>query len=80
MHWNGPVWDFYRAMGPILAANLLTVAFVYACFQYSRREHEGTEKEPGAGKHLGTIVFVGFFLIASLVPFGFFDGILSKFQ
>ena len=59
--------DFYAAMGPVLAANLLTVAFVYAMVQFSRREKNGTDKERGSIVYLLAVVMVFGFLGLSLL-------------
>lgn len=61
-----PVTAFARVFAPVLFANLCTVAFVWACVQYSKREQAGTEKEPGSGGYLSTIVTVCLFLLATL--------------
>jgi hypothetical protein len=36
--------DFFRAMTPVLFANLLTLAFVYACWLASKTETREKEK------------------------------------
>lgn len=67
---NGPAWDFFRLMGAVLAANLLTVAFVWAAMSYSRREQEGREKQPGVGVYLGVMILVFGFLAVGLFASG----------
>jgi len=62
-----PVTAFARIFAPVLFANLCTVAFVWACVQYSKREQAGTEKEPGSGGYLSTIVTV----LGVLMLFGY---------
>lgn len=61
--------EFYRLLGAVLAANLLTAAFIYAVVQYSKLEREGREKLPGqgAGQHLATMIFVCAFLLGSIL-------------
>lgn len=60
--------DFYRLMGAVLAANLLTAGFIYAAIQYSKLEREGREKLPGqgAGQHLATMIFVALMLVGAV--------------
>lgn len=69
---SGPAWDFFRLMGAVLAANMLTVAFVWAAMSYSRREQEGREKEPGVWVYLGVILMVFGFLGGGMFASGFF--------
>lgn len=79
MTWDHPAMDFYRQMGPHLAANLLTVMFVWALVSYTRLEKERREKRDGGG-HIGTMLLVFLMLGGSMMASGFFDGILSRFN
>ena len=65
-----PLWEFYRTMGAVLMANLLTVGFVWAMYNYSQREKRGIEKQPGSGLYLGVIVMVFGFMFGGLVAAG----------
>jgi hypothetical protein len=76
---DGSVGDFFRTMGAVLAANLLTVLFIYALTQYGKLERAGQERQPGAGQHIGTVLLVLGFLFAGLYAAGFFDGALARF-
>jgi len=58
--------DFYILMGAVLAANLLTIAFAWGAWNYSRLEQEGREKLPGAGQYLSAVILVLAFLGGSL--------------
>jgi hypothetical protein len=68
---TGPIAEFWRLATAMLLANLLTVAFVWACWNLSRLEREGVYNKPkqGKGLYLAMIVMVclfglgGFYLI-----------------
>jgi hypothetical protein len=79
MDWSGPIWDFYRLMGAVLAANLLTVAFVWALMGYTRLEKEGREKQAGGG-YISTMLFVFGALAFSAIAYGAFDGLFARFN
>lgn len=59
---------FLHAMAPVLFANLLTVAFVYACIVYTRREQRG---EPGGFPSLSVILMVIGFLAGGMATWGY---------
>jgi fatty acid desaturase len=61
-----PITEFARVFAPVLFANLCTVAFVWACVQYSKREQAGLEGQPGSGGYLSTIVAVMLFGLAGI--------------
>lgn len=44
--------EFYKLMGAVLLANMLTVVFVWAAWNYRRLEREGREKQRGSGATL----------------------------
>lgn len=67
------VEEFMRQMSAVLAANMLTVVFVYSLLTYTRREQAGLEKAPGGGKYLSNMLFVFAFLIGGMFFWGFFD-------
>lgn len=58
--------DLYIMMGAVLAANLLTIMFFWAFWNYSKLEAGGKEKLPGAGQYLGSILFVLVFLAGAV--------------
>lgn len=49
---NATIIEFWRTATAMLFANLLTVAFVWACWNLSRLEREGRDKLPGQGRGL----------------------------
>jgi hypothetical protein len=77
-HWQGPIWDFYRLMSAVLAANLLTLAICWGFYNYSRLEREGREhdRDNHAGTYLGVIIMVFGFLLFGFVSYGFFDRLI----
>ena len=50
--------EFYKLMGAVLLANMLTVVFVWAAWNYRRLEREGREKTKGSGAALYLFWFV----------------------
>lgn len=58
---------FLQIMGAVLAANVFTVGFVWAVWNYSRLEREGREKQRGSGVYLGMIIFVLLMITASFI-------------
>ena len=50
--------EFFKAMAPYLAANLLTVLIVYAYASYARLEREGTEQGIEGSIRLGATIMV----------------------
>ncbi len=79
MSWQGPIWDFYRLMGAVLVANLLTVAFVWALMRYTRLEAEGRERQSG-GPYLSVLILVFAALGFCALAYGAFDGIIARFE
>lgn len=49
---NAGTVAFLKVMGAMLVANLLTVGFVWAAWNYSRLEREGRERSRGSGIYL----------------------------
>jgi hypothetical protein len=60
------VENFFRAMAPVLFANLLTAFFVWACVSYSRLEAQGKERGLAGQIRLGAFLLVLFFLAYGL--------------
>jgi hypothetical protein len=58
--------SFFKAMSPILTANILTVAFIYAFVKIHQKDVAGVEE--GRSLYLGLAVF-----ILLLVGYGFCD-------
>lgn len=70
---NGPIAEFWRLATAVLFANLLTVAFVWACWNLARLDREGRDKLPGQGRglYLALVVMVfGFLLGGQLWVYG----------
>lgn len=50
----------------VMVANLFTIMFLYSAFQWSRRERNGTEDEPGSGYYLlGMVVPLAFLCLGA---------------
>lgn len=49
---NAGFVEFYKLMGAVLLANMLTVVFVWAAWSYRRLEREGRERKRGSGATL----------------------------
>lgn len=60
--------SFFHAMAPVLTANVLTVAFVYAFAMVTQKERSGVEE--GRGTFLWLIVLVSFFMLYGLYTWG----------
>jgi hypothetical protein len=59
--------EFIRLMAPVLAANFLTVLFVYGLISYDRMERAGkTEGSAGLGKILLALIPL------LVMPYGFY--------
>jgi hypothetical protein len=59
---------FFHAMAPVLVANILTVAFVYAFVKIDQKERSGEEE--GRGTYLWLIVLVNWFMLYGLYTWG----------
>lgn len=73
MTFAGPVGDFFRLMGAVLAANLLTVAFVYSIVVYTSLEKRRRQDTPAGGALIAMMLVVFVCLFGGLFASGFFD-------
>lgn len=62
--------DFWKEMTPILAANILTVCFVYSIMLWSKAEKAGREPQTMA---IGFFVLICSFLVYGLYLHGALD-------
>jgi hypothetical protein len=62
--------SFFHSMAPVLTANILTVAFVYAFAKIHQKERSGEEE--GRGTYLWLIVLVFLFMLYGLHTWGAF--------
>jgi hypothetical protein len=60
--------DFFKAMAPVLIANVLTVTFVYCFAKITRKELKG--EEGGRVTHLWLIVLVLLFMLYAIYVWG----------
>lgn len=61
---------FFKAMAPVLTANLLTVTFVYCIAKYSQKELRGEEE--GQLTYLWLIVVVLLFVLYGFYVWGLY--------
>ena len=64
--------DFFRAVAPVLFANLLTLFLIWSLVSYSRMEASGELGTVAAGIRLGAIILVLGFALYGLHLYGFF--------
>ena len=60
--------SFFHALAPVLVANILTVAFVYAFAKIHQKERSGEEEERST--YLWLIVLVFLFMLYGLHTWG----------
>lgn len=60
--------SFFKAMAPILIANILPVTFVYSFAKITEKERSGDEE--GHGPYLGLIILVFLFMLYGLYTWG----------